>query len=129
MEIFWDTVKDFLFLSLFLIIAIILKSKIKFFQRFLIPTAIIGGFIGLILGSGVLKLIKLSPDNLGKLDYHLMAIGFIALALKDRKGSRNRDNVNTGFAIVSTYLAQGIIGFIVSLVLAYTIFPNLFPHL
>jgi len=69
----------------------------------------------------------LSPDSLGKLVYHLMAIGFIALALKDRKGSRNRDNVNTGFAIVSTYLAQGIIGFIVSLVLAYTIFPNLFP--
>jgi len=127
MEIFWDTVKDFLFLSLFLIIAIILKSKIKFFQRFLIPTAIIGGFIGLILGSEVLKLIKLSPDSLGKLVYHLMAIGFIALALKDRKGSRNRDNVNTGFIIVSTYLAQGILGFIVSLALAYTIFPNLFP--
>ena len=127
MEIFWDTVKDFLFLSLFLIIAIILKIKIKFFQRFLIPTAIIGGFIGLILGSEVLKLIKLSPDSLGKIVYHLMAIGFIALALKDRRGSRNRDNINTGFAIVTTYLAQGIIGFIVSLVLAYTIFPNLFP--
>jgi glutamate:Na+ symporter, ESS family len=58
MEVFWDSIKDFLFLSLFLLVAIILKNKIKFFQRFLIPTAIIGGFIGLILGSEVLNLVN-----------------------------------------------------------------------
>jgi len=84
MEAFWEPAKDFLFLSFFLLIAIILKNKIKFFQKFLIPTAIIGGFIGLILGSDVLNLVHLDADFLGRLIYHLMAIGFISLALKER---------------------------------------------
>lgn len=33
----WISVQEYIFLSLFLIIAIILKRKIKFLQRFLIP--------------------------------------------------------------------------------------------
>ena len=130
MEVFWDSVKDFLFLSLFLLVAIILKNKIKFFQRFLIPTAIIGGFIGLILGSDVLNVVQLDPDLLGKLIYHLMAIGFISLALKDRVvkfKDDKRDNINTGFAITSVYLLQAIIGFSISLLLAYTFLPGIFP--
>ncbi|MFO7928745.1 MAG: sodium/glutamate symporter [Candidatus Humimicrobiaceae bacterium] len=129
MENLWTAVTDFLFLSLFFIIAIILKTQFNFFKRYFIPTAIIGGFIGLMLGPEVLNLIEMDSDRLGTIIYHLMAIGFISLALKERpkiQGGR-MDNVNTGLAIVSTYLAQGIIGFSISLVLAYTIFPNLFP--
>ncbi|MBN1298696.1 MAG: sodium:glutamate symporter [Actinobacteria bacterium] len=138
MEEIWLPVKDFLFLSLFLLIAIILKNKIRFFKRFLIPTAIIGGFIGLIYRSVLefttdaasLTVIKLNPDFLGNLVYHLMAIGFISLALKERTVALKddkKDNVNTGFAITSAYLLQGILGFALSLLLAYTILPELFP--
>ena len=126
----WDSVKEFIFLSLFLFIAVILKKKIRFFQRFLIPASIIGGFIGLILGAEVLGWIRLDTDKLGTIIYHLMAVGFISLALKEREivpGGHRRDNVNTGLAIVTSYLTQGIIGFIISLSLAYTIFPGLFP--
>ncbi len=130
MESFWEYMKDFLFLSTFLLIAIVIKNKIKFFQKFLVPTAIIAGFIGLILGKDVLNWIVLSPDRLGNMVYHLMAIGFIALALKDRPRAVSHergDNVNTGFAITSAYLIQGIIGFALSLILAYTFLPKLFP--
>ena len=138
MEEFWVPVKDFLFLSIFLLIAIILKNKIKFFQRFLIPTAIIGGFIGLIYQSvlqfttneGTLDILRLNPDLLGKLVYHLMAIGFISLALKEREitlKEDRKDNINTGFAITSVYLMQGILGLALSLLMAYTFLPKLFP--
>ncbi|MDZ7836681.1 MAG: sodium/glutamate symporter [Actinomycetota bacterium] len=129
MENLWEPAKDFLFLSLFLVIAIVLKNKLKFLQRYLIPTSIIGGFIGLILGSEVLGWIELDADTLGTLIYHLMAIGFISLALKDREkiqGSK-MDNVNTGMAIITAYLIQGILGFGITLALAYTLLPNLFP--
>jgi len=138
MEDLWLPVKDFLFLSLFLIIAIILKNKINIFKRFLIPTAIIGGFIGLVYrsvlefttGAGELGVLKLNPDFLGNLVYHLMAIGFISLALKEREitlKDDKKDNVNTGLAITSAYLIQGILGFGLSLLMAYTLLPKLFP--
>ncbi|MFC2144697.1 sodium/glutamate symporter [Actinomycetota bacterium] len=126
----WESVKEFIFLSLFLIIAIILKRKIKFLQRFLIPTSIIGGFIGLILGAEVLNWIQLDVSRLGTIIYHLMAVGFISVALKERTSvpaSHRRDNVNTGLAIISSYLTQGILGFAITLSLAYTFLPKLFP--
>lgn len=126
----WESVKEFIFLSLFLIVAIILKRKIKFLQRFLIPTSIIGGFIGLILGSEVLNWIQLDASKLGMIIYHLMAVGFISIALKERTSapaSHRRDNVNTGLAIISSYLTQGILGFAITLSLAYTFLPKLFP--
>lgn len=129
MENLWLPARDFLFLSLFLAIAMVLKNKIKILQKYLIPTSIIGGFIGLILGSELLGWVKLDTDTLGTLIYHLMAIGFISLALKDRDktyGSK-MDNINTGLAIITAYLVQGILGFGISLALAYTILPGLFP--
>ncbi|MGM0366848.1 MAG: sodium/glutamate symporter, partial [Actinomycetota bacterium] len=129
MESLWEPAKDFLFLSLFLVAAIILKNKINILQKYLIPTSIIAGFIGLVLGSEVLGFIILDPERLGTIIYHLMAIGFISLALKDREKSYGdkMDNVNTGIAIISAYLAQGILGFGISLALAYTVLPGLFP--
>lgn len=126
----WTSVQEYIFLSLFLIIAIILKRKIRFLQRFLIPTSIIAGFIGLILGSEILNWIQLDIEKLGTLIYHLMAVGFISIALKERSTApvnHRRDNVNTGLAIITSYIAQGIIGFAISLSLAYTFLPRLFP--
>lgn len=126
----WISVREYIFLSLFLIIAIILKRKIKFLQRFLIPSSIIGGFIGLILGSSVLNWIQLDTEKLGNIIYHLMAVGFISVALKERvrvPANHRRDNVNTGLAIITSYLSQGILGFVISLSLAYTFLPKLFP--
>jgi len=126
----WVSVQEFIFLSLFLIVAIILKRKIRFLQNFLIPASIIAGFIGLILGSEVLNWIRLDAEKLGTIIYHLMAVGFISVALKERTivpASHRRDNINTGLAIVTSYLSQGIIGFAVSLSLVYTFLPKLFP--
>ncbi len=128
-ELFWEYVKNFIFLSVLLLVAIIIKSRVRFFQKYLIPTAIIGGFIGLILGPEVLNVFKFSSESMGVLIYHLMAIGFVALALKDRQ-KRPADEkgtvFKTGLGIISAYLMQGILGFAISLVLAYTIFPELF---
>ncbi len=123
----WSLILDFLWLSLFIGMGVFFKRKVVFFQKFLFPTAIIAGFIGLLLGREVLQIINLDSERLGSLVYHLMAIGFISIALKKREHIHSRDIFNSGVYIVSIYLVQGIIGFIISLFLANTIFPDLFP--
>jgi glutamate:Na+ symporter, ESS family len=123
----WDIVLDICILSILLGMATYLKNTFKIFQKFLVPNSIIAGFLGLILGPEVLKALPLNLNRLGTLVYHLMAIGFISLSLKERKRDKSKGVVNTGFIIVSTYVIQGILGLALSLLLFYTVFPNLFP--
>jgi len=123
----WSMLINILLLAIFMGIASFFKAKFKFLRKFLVPTPIIAGFIGLILGKEVLGLAPIDKNFLGLLVYHLMAIGFIALALQDRKQKKSRSFVNAGAYIVSTYLIQGIVGFVISLLLVNTIYPDLFP--
>jgi len=123
----WDVILQFLFLAVLLCIALVLKTKFRLFRRHLVPLSLIAGFIGLILGPSVLKVIPFDTKILESFVYHAMSIGFIALALKDRRSKKNSAIMKTGFAIVSTYAVQGILGLALSLGLASTFFPDLFP--
>ena len=67
--------------------------------------------------------------ELGYLVSHLMAVGLIALALRTGIKKKNTDIVNTGYAIVKTYMVQGIIGLVISLLLVRFVYPDLFPPL
>ena len=104
-------VMDFTLLSMIIIIAAVIKARISILRKLIIPTSMIAGFIGLILGPEILELIPLNIDTLGRLVYHLMAIGFIALSLKKREVKNSASLINSGMLIVSTYLIQGIVGF------------------
>ncbi|HPC38281.1 MAG TPA: sodium/glutamate symporter [Exilispira sp.] len=123
----WSFIILFASLSVLLGIATFLKRMIPLFNRYLIPVSIIAGFLGLIIGPEGLNIIKFNVKDLENIVYHLMAIGFIALALKDRPIRKGNDLPKTAFYIVATYLVQGIIGFGLTLILFYTLFPNLFP--
>ena len=126
----WGNMFQFLVLLSLLGIATVIKLNMKFLQKHLIPVSMIAGFLG--LGLSVLCEFGFSYEIfdrsfLEKLVYHLMGIGFIAMALKERKKKKSRAIANTGFAIVNTYAVQAIVGLAVSLLLFYTILPNLFP--
>jgi len=123
----WIMIIDFLWLSLFIGIGVFLKRKVYFFRKYLFPTAIIAGFIGLLLGPEILNIIHLDNERLGSLVYHLMAVGFIAIALKKREHTHSKNIINSGIYIVSIYVVQGIVGFTISLLLVNTFFPDLFP--
>jgi len=135
MENGWGVALYFSGIAACLGVATILKLKVKLFQKHLMPTSMLAGIIGFIslqLARYVFGWVteeKLSQiqHELGYLVTHLMAVGFIALALKDRSKKKNRDIVNTGYAIVRAYLAQGILGLGISLILARFVFPDLFP--
>lgn len=126
----WSLIVQFLLLCLMLGIAVILKLNVKFLQKHLIPTAMIAGFLGLavnILSEYIFEYLVFDRAFLSQLIYHLMGVGFISMALKERKNKKSKSIMNTGFAIINTYAVQAIIGFGISLLLFYTIFPDLFP--
>ena len=125
----WNVVLQFLFLLALLGVSLLLKNLIPIFRKHLIPTALIGGFIGLILGPEIAHVIPFNSEILEPMVYHFMAIGFIALALKKRKRKQNTDIINTGFAIVNTYVFQAIIGLGISLLLVAFLFPDLFANI
>ncbi len=123
----WVVVLEFMILAVLLILGTVIKRKVAVFRKLIIPISMIAGFLGLIAGSEVLGIISLDPQRLGRYVYHLMAVGFIALTLKDRPINRDRVVTRTGAFIVSTYVIQGIIGFGISIVFLYTLMPGIFP--
>ena len=128
MQAMWSPgIFDAIILSTLLLCGQILKRKIPFFNTFLLPSAIIAGFLGLALGPEALGFLPLNSDRLGMYVYHLLALGFIALSLKDRPMSASSVVVKTSFFIVTMYLLQGILGLGLSILAAYTFLPQTFP--
>jgi len=125
----WDGILQFVFLFVLLGGALLIKNSFKLFKKHLIPLSIIAGIIGLILGPEVLKIIPFNADILTKAVYHLLAIGFIALGLKERKSKTSEGILNTGFLTVTTYAVQAIVGLGVSLILAALFYPDLFKSM
>jgi ESS family glutamate:Na+ symporter len=75
----FDTMLLFGSLAIMLLAGVFLRAKISFFQRFLIPSCLIGGTLGLIIiNSG---LINLSVTDLETFSYHFFNISFISVGL------------------------------------------------
>jgi len=128
----WDfslNLKDFILdvtaLGAFLVIGTIIRRYIPFFQRYLVPNNIIGGFFGLILSQQVLGLITLNEDRLGQYVYHLLALTFIVIGLGKSKTKFGKGPVSKCFIELTCYITQAAIGLLVMLMLIYTLFPNL----
>ncbi len=112
-----------------LVVANLLRREIPFVRKSLMPTAVLGGFLLLLLKS--LNLIPLDAEVLETVTYHGIAIGFIAMTLRvpDKKANTEKGDFvgpKSGALIVSTYLIQAVMGLAVSLGLAFTIKPDLF---
>ncbi len=125
----WNGIIQLAIIGAALLAAHFLRRVIPFVRKSLMPTAVLAGFILLILkATGVLKL---DADFLEWLTYHGIAIGFIAMSLKvpertaESKG--NLTGIRSGAVIVGTYMIQGLVGLGVTLLLAKTIMPDLFP--
>jgi ESS family glutamate:Na+ symporter len=116
----WELINFFVYIGLLLFIAKIIKEKLPFLNKIIIPSALIAGFIGLILSYGFFDIISLSEMNddgdmvripiIYDTVYHAIAIGFIALTLRRDKNETNKKVWSTGMVIVITYLFQAVIG-------------------
>lgn len=125
----WNIVIQFGLIAAAILVATLMRRRIKFIRNSLMPTAVLGGFLLLILRSvGVLRM---DTNMLEMMTYHGIAIGFIAMSLripaeKSRDENGGMTAVKTGALIVSTYLIQALVGFAIVLTLAYTFMPSLF---
>jgi len=124
----WDFILQMGILASILVLANIIRRKIPFIRKALMPTAVIAGFLALALrATGV---IRLNTNLMEMVTYHTIAIGFIALSLmiprKEKNYSKALTGSKSGALIVSVYLLQGILGLAVSIGLAYTFKPDMF---
>ncbi|MBO6077845.1 MAG: hypothetical protein J6P66_03710 [Bacteroidaceae bacterium] len=114
----WSALVQVFIIALAVLAGNILRRKIKILRRSLIPSALLGGLIILLL--------KLWSHFNGIIDkqfmeiitYHALAIGFIAMSLRPSKETdraNTRTVIDTGTLTISTYLVQGIIGLLITI--------------
>lgn len=123
----WASFNFFVYLGVLLFIAKIIKEKLPFLNKIIIPSALIAGFIGLLLSDGFLNVIPIGEDGerfeiVYNVVYHALAIGFIALTLRRDKANTTKKVWSTGMIIVSTYLLQAVLGATVVILLFKDIF-------
>lgn len=124
----WSPIIQIGVIAALVILANILRRKIVFIQRSMIPTAVLAGFILLIIKSlGFLPVI--SNEFLETVTYHALGMGFIAMSLRVPEKTVETEKMvgsKSGALIVSTYLVQALVGLAISIGLAYTVMPDLF---
>ena len=117
---------DFMYMSTFILIGTAARRYIKFFQKFLIPNNLIGGLLALIFSTQVLGWIDLPTERLTAYIYHLLALTFIALGLRQQKTEWGKGPVSKSFAGLTIICLQATIGILIAFALFYTIKPDLF---
>ena len=113
-----------------------LRRKIPLLRESLIPTSVLGGAVLLVVAA----IYKWATGNvmfdqpmfggngtliLETITYHALALGFIASSLKSTgeklTGKRATEIFNTGVTTVSTYLLQGIVGLVITILAGFVI--------
>lgn len=86
------------------------------------------GFLVLPLYNFIFPKVGLSAIQLGEITYHFLGLSFIALGLRTPPKSEKRGAAvfQTSIGIISQIVVQAIIGFGLTLLLIYTIKPDLF---
>jgi glutamate:Na+ symporter, ESS family len=141
-DFYWSQIIQFSIIMAILLLANVLRRKVRWLKASLLPVAVIGGFLGLLIkylfnGSPIsianltVEDISLfNADTLSSFTYHAIAIGFGALTLKgidqlNQGPMRKRPRaVKSGMVIVNSYLIQGIFGLVVSILLSF-VFINI----
>lgn len=124
---FGDFILDIAILNMLLIVGVLCRWRISFFQKYLIPSSLIAGFLGLILGPELLKILNFQTDRMGLYLYHLLAILFISIGLQKTQKKKTRGALHVGFLFVMSYLVQICIGIGSMLFIAYLINPDIVP--
>lgn len=125
MEIGWSPVFDFVLLSLLLLVATILRLRLRVLQRLLMPNALVAGFLGFLLAQ-VFRVV--SFHHLEDMIYHLLNLTFAALALgMVTRGRSYGQAASTGILMSFVFSLQLLVGFLLTFFLMATFCPDLFP--
>ena len=114
----WQWLIQFCILAVALLLGNVLRTQIPFLKKSLLPSALLGGLLLLIFKAfpGCREIINKPMMEI--VTYHALGLGFVALALKNNKvesKSSAMKVIETGALTASTYVIQGIVGLIVSI--------------
>ena len=76
----WNPIVQMGIIAGLILLANTLRQKIRFIRDSLMPTAVLAGFILLLLRT--FNIIHVNPSYLESITYHAIALGFIALSLR-----------------------------------------------
>ncbi len=125
----WAALVQLGVIFLAILVANVIRYKVKLIKNTLLPTSVIAGIIIF-----ALKFIPAIGDLIDSkymevLTYHCLGLGFIALALKTNPKPKNNQKyvvLDTGITTVNTYLIQALVGMGLTLLMSVTIFKDLF---
>ena len=123
----WSPIVQTAIIAGLILLANVIRRKIPFIRNSLMPTAVLAGFMLLILRTA--GVVKMDAEFLEVITYHAIALGFIALSLREPEKASVEHHLHpskNGALIVSTYLVQALVGLGISLLMAYTIKPDFF---
>lgn len=112
----WNVLIYLILIGILLFIGKIVKTKVPVINKIVLPTALMGGIVGLAISlivNAIWPSVHLiDTDVMEAIVYHALALGFISLSLKkpDKKNEQKRKLWSTGMIITSTYALQGFLG-------------------
>lgn len=114
----WQWLVQFCILAVALLLGNVLRTQIPFLKKSLLPSALLGGLLLLLFKAfpGCREIINKPMMEI--VTYHALGLGFVALALKNNKvesKSSGMKVIETGALTAATYVIQGIIGLVVSI--------------
>jgi ESS family glutamate:Na+ symporter len=128
MSFHWSIFVHLGVIGLSLLLATFIRSRVRFFQRFLIPNSLTAGFILLIFYNYIAGYLGLSAENLGNLIYHLLSLSFIAMGLRNTPGRGAGKRVfSTGLLIMASFSFQAILGIGLTFLFIALVFPGMSP--
>ena len=130
----WAWINTFAVLLGSLLVGNMLKRSIPFLRDSLTPTSVVGGIILLIVaaiykaitGEVMFDTAAFGTNGTAHLEiitYHALALGFIASSFKTTNSKltkkRSEEIFNTGVTTVATYLLQGTVGLIITIIATF----------
>lgn len=122
----WDLVTDLTLMGALMLAGQFLRAKVRIFQNLLMPAALIGGFIGLILGPNVLDVLPFSTQ-VGSYAGVLIAIVFASTPIGDEATTKEDLKGVGGFYYQNTGVA--VIQYAVGMTLALLVLNKIWPGL
>ena len=116
----WGFLAQFGLLLLFLMAGNILRRTIPFFQKCLVPSALLGGTLMMVVNIITKQFGFVMVDNrmMQVITYHCLAIGFAAMSLKTEKSNHKTNGtqvVEFGALQGGTYMLQAFVGLGISI--------------
>lgn len=130
MNFAWALFIDLGIIAAALCAATLIRARIRFFQAYLIPNAIIAGLLLLPFYHWLAPRLGLGRQGLENLVFHLLNVTFIAIALRPtpRRRRQSLAVLGTATVIISQFTLQGLLGYAVTfLFIGLPLLPALFP--